>query len=448
MRRFLAGVVAAVVAVTGVWFVAQSQSQRSVEHPTLGAGQTLGQLAAVLCPQNPAAALADLQESNGNNRGSVKHYHPDACQGTQPTTTQAQTTTTTTVAPTTAPTTSTSPSTTVAPSTSTTVAPSSSTSSSTTTSSTTSTTTTSTSTSTTVAPTTTSGGGGGQSFSASFATAGDFYNRFWTYTGNYCEPGQTCRPCERNVGVCQYQGDHSMACEVPTTQRTVHPDVHNENFWWCAPNGPDTGHAMVAMNVSGYGITGFAPSTAQTDITSICWDQNLTDMGGGKWFVVSVVPAPVFTSHANLNPRRAAELEGPYRMDYTLPEFDDPGGPGGFNLQRQQRFQFKVFKSELSMHDRSGQFASSQPHGVDWKVFGGLNAGANVATRYRHCLTETANGIQVTQAGQTWQTNLRFPDGPAYVIFADDTYDADKHRGDGNVLFTWHIDNILIEIGA
>ena len=38
----------------------------------------------------------------------------------------------------------------------------------------------------------------------------------------------------------QWQGDHNMGCEGPTTQRTVHSDgAHDsELFWWCAPGDP------------------------------------------------------------------------------------------------------------------------------------------------------------------------------------------------------------------
>lgn len=329
-------------------------------------------------------------------------------------------------------TTSTAPPTTTTSSTTTTVPPTTSTSTSTTTTSTVSST--STSPGTTVPPST-------DAFTASFATPEDFTGRFWTYTGNYCSPGFTCNPCAQGVGVCSYPGDHDMACGVPTSKRTVHPDNRAENFWWCAPNGPDTGHVMAAMNTSGYSISGFTPRQAFTDISRICWDQNLTDLGGGKWFVVTLVPAAVLTSH----PAPNQGTTSPYRLDYTIPEFDADNSPGDFNLQRESRWQFKLFRNQLRIFD-----SISGSSGADWGTDGGYVAGADVATRYRICMTETATGMQISQARPgttaTWTANgVRFPNGPVYVIWADDTYDADKHGGTG--LYTWHVDNITIEEG-
>jgi hypothetical protein len=192
---------------------------------------------------------------------------------------------------------------------------------------------------------------------------------------------------------------------------------------------------MVGINTSGYAITGFTPKQSFNNLRSVCWDQNLTDLGGGKWFTVTVVPDATYTSHPNTNPRAAAELEGPFRLDYTLPEFDADNAPGDFNLQNQPVWQFKLFRNELRVFNtaRQGVFSTA----------GGFVAGGDRATRYRHCLRENASGlIVVEQAGQSWVTNSRFPDGPVHVIFADDTYDADKHGGTG--LYTWHVDNIEI----
>ncbi len=259
------------------------------------------------------------------------------------------------------------------------------------------------------------------SFTATFATPDDFYDRFRTWVGNACNAAQTCEPCSAGVGICEFPGDHNTDCQGPTTARTVHVRQHAELFWWCAPNGPDTGHVMIGMNTSGYAISGFSPTRTFDDVTSICWDQNLTDLGGGKWMVLTLVPASVY--ERNLP-----------RLDYTLPEFDADEAPGDFNLQRLPRWQFKLFRNELRIFDSL--------EGGAWGTGSGLIAGTDRATRYRHCLTENAQGIVVSQAGQSWQTTMRFPDGPVGIIWADDTYDADKHGGTG--LYTWHLDNIEI----
>lgn len=217
-----------------------------------------------------------------------------------------------------------------------------------------------------------------------------------------------------------------MGCGAPTTTRTVHVSDHSELFWWCAPNGPDTGHVMIGMNTSGYAISAFTPTQTFTDVTSICWDQNLTDLGGGKWMVLTLVPGAVFGG----------------RLDYTLPEFDADNGPGDFNLQRQSRWQFKLFRNQLRIFNSipgspGGNFATDA----------GFVAGSDRATRYRHCLTENASGLIVVSQQRpggvsSWVSASRFPDGPVTVIWADDTYDADKHGGTG--LYTWHFDNIEI----
>jgi hypothetical protein len=286
---------------------------------------------------------------------------------------------------------------------------------------------------------------GTQAFVAGFATQTDFTERFWTYTGNYCSFGTSCRPENIPSGVVNFSGDHDTSCAAPTTQRTVSITNHANLFWWCAPGGADTGHVMVGLATSGYAITGFTPRQAFTNVRSICWDQNLTDLGGGKWFTVTLVPASVFTSHPNTNPRAAQEGEGPYRLDYTLPEFDTDNAPGDFNLQRQPRFMFKLFRNELRLFNRLGSFSAGGAS--DWGAGNGFIAGNDKATRYRHCLTENASGLIVlTQASQTWQTGARFPDGPVYVIFADDTYDSEKHGPTAHK--TWHVDSISIEVGG
>jgi hypothetical protein len=283
----------------------------------------------------------------------------------------------------------------------------------------------------------------GDGFVASFATPSDFYDRFDTYTGNYCTGNYppTCRP--ENIGgtVTNFSGDHNMNCEGPTTQRNVSITNHANLFWWCAPGGgPDTGHVMIGNSLTGYAISGFTPKRFFTDIRSVCWDQNLTDLGGGKWMVLTIVPKAELESHPNLNPRRVEELEGPWRLDYTLPEFDAEGQTGDFSLQRETRWQFKLFRNTLRIFDRVNGAG-------DWGTDNGFIAGHDVATRYRICLTENSQGrVVVTQQNpngtSTWTTATRFPDGEVYVIWADDTYDDPKREGDLHK--TWHLDNVAI----
>jgi len=286
----------------------------------------------------------------------------------------------------------------------------------------------------------------GNTFSTTFETPADFYDRFWTYTGNYCTHGTTCRPEEHtDIARSNFSGDHNTACEAPTTQRDVYVGVHSNLFWWCAPGGDTAkGHMMVANSTSGYAIIGFTPRQTFTNLSSVCWDQNLTDLGGGKWFTMMMVPKTVVESNPNTNSRRVQDGEGPYRLDYTLPEFDADNAPGDFNLQQYPRFHFKLFRNELRLFD----YIATGTSGPSFTTLNGHIAGDDKATRFKHCLTENSSGqvvlSQVNPSGtQTWNTGLHFPDMPVYVIFADDTYDDVKHGG--TVHKSWHFDNITIQ---
>ena len=60
-------------------------------------------------------------------------------------------------------------------------------------------------------------------------------------------------------------------------------------LWWCAPGGdPAKGHLMTGMNTAGYNIVWFSPKVEFTDVRRVCWDQNLTELGGGKWTQVVI----------------------------------------------------------------------------------------------------------------------------------------------------------------
>lgn len=293
------------------------------------------------------------------------------------------------------------------------------------------------STSTTTAPE-------GVAFTEGFATAAGFYDRFWTYTGNYCTAAYPpdCRPEEIDSSVKQFPGSHNLACDPPPTNRTVIVGNHADLFWYCAPGGPTTGHVMTGLNTSGYAIFGFTPRRTFTNVSSVCWDVSLADLGGGKWFNVALVNEATLESRPNLNPTAAAELEGPYRLDYVGPDFSDEGGPGDFNIQDLAGvFGVKQFRGTISMYSGNSFFAE---WGDSW------TAGTDQLTRYEHCFIDNGNGtVTLTQERATGVESFTaagsFPDGPVYVLFLDDNYDADKHGGTG--LYTWHWDQVEIREG-
>ena len=48
-------------------------------------------------------------------------------------------------------------------------------------------------------------------------------------------------------------------------------------------------------------------------MSKVCWDQNITDLGGGKWTIVNFLTA--------------AEYTGKTDLGYTSPDFPMNGGP-------------------------------------------------------------------------------------------------------------------------
>jgi len=363
---------------------------------------------------------------------------PDDCFAATTTTEPA---TTTTAEPTT---TVEAATTTIEPTTTTTEATTTTTEPATTTSTTTTTTTSTTTTTTTVAPTTTtttppSG------FVATFDTPLDFYDRFDTYTGNYCTDGTTCRPEDIGPTVKQFPGSHNLACQAPPTTRTVTVGAHSNFFWWCAPGGSTTGHVMTGLNTSGYALVSFAPKQSFTDVREVCWDVSLADVGGGKWFNVVLVPEATYLTHPNTNPRRVSDGEGPYRLDYVTPDFAAANGPGDFNIQdlgtgagavvgvKSFRGTTQIYRGDLELAFDADSWT----------------AVSDESTRYRHCFRDNGNNTVTYEQSRASEvqrvtTGGSFPDGAVRVIFQDDTYDADKHGGTGR--YTWHWDNITVEV--
>ena len=69
---------------------------------------------------------------------------------------------------------------------------------------------------------------------------------------------------------------------------------------------------MTSVNTEGYNIAWFSPKQTFTNVRQVCWDQNLTDLGGGKW-----------TQVLFLTQDEVARSKGD--LGFTSPEFpDDP----------------------------------------------------------------------------------------------------------------------------
>lgn len=287
----------------------------------------------------------------------------------------------------------------------------------------------------------------GTQFQSTFETLSSFMDQFDMHTGNFCSAAYppNCRPEDISDSIKSFPGDHDMACQGPTTTRTVSISNHSNLFWWCAPgNDPTKGHIMIGLDTSGYSIVSIAPKPVFTEVSEVCWDINRTDLGGGKWFNVLIVPESLYLQHPNLNPTRAQELEGPYRLDYTSPGFNADNAPGDFNLQGGPTFGLKMFRTELHLwtNNASDEFV--------WSGGDGWVAGDDKATRYKHCMKDNGNNtITITQASAngtdtTVVNNASMPNGRVKIIFQNDDYDTVKHGGREGFK-TWHLDNIIIK---
>jgi hypothetical protein len=245
--------------------------------------------------------------------------------------------------------------------------------------------------------------------------------------------------------VRSWLGDHDGSCGDPNgTSRTitmgVGPAGKEPLFYPCLPGGdPAKGHVMTSVNSSGYNIAWFSPKQYFSNVTRVCWDQNLTDLGGGKWTQV------VLVSRAD-----AERMNGD--LGFVGPGFEDPNGPSTASFPSPSTGGAKMFKGGFEIW--RGAPGGDGMSGITGQMGGGMTT-SDKAPRYQHCMVDNNNGTVTlsqarpngTTATQTVSGNL--PDGEVRVVFEDDTYNADKHFDDSlhagpNHTYTWHWDNIQI----
>jgi hypothetical protein len=188
---------------------------------------------------------------------------------------------------------------------------------------------------------------------------------------------------------------------------------------------------MTSVNTEGYVIAWFSPKQTFNDVHQVCWDQNLTDLGGGKWTqVVFLTPNDIAGNSSDLG--------------FTSPEFPADAGPS--SPRGDAPFGVKMFRGGLDAW-QNGAFA-------------GHLSGATTkdkAPRYQHCVTDLGNGRMSVSIAQPNGSVVKgeiagsIPNGPIRVVFEDDNYNPDKHFStsraqprDGSGLYTWHWDNIQI----
>jgi hypothetical protein len=273
-------------------------------------------------------------------------------------------------------------------------------------------------------------------FSEDFSTSDGFYARFdHGWSGQ--DPARW--PDSANPRR-SWPGDHDASCNGPTTTRQINVADKESVFWWCAPGGDAAkGHVMTGVNTEGYNIAWFSPKQWFDNVTRVCWDQNLTDLGGGKWTQV------VLVSEAD-----AARYVGD--LGFTGPGFQTDGGPTTGVHPTSGSGGSKTFQGSFEIW-RGGTVTGQQ----DWWTLNGSGFGtsgyADKAARYRHCMVDNEDGsVTISQArpdGRTYTQTVRgdLPDGRVRVVFQDDNYNPDKHdgtSGPNDARYTWHWDNIQI----
>ena len=226
-----------------------------------------------------------------------------------------------------------------------------------------------------------------------------------------------------------------MMCEDPnTSNRTIHltsqEQANDAAVYHCMPGGdPAKGHLMTSVNTEGYVTVWFSPKQIFRNVAKVCWDQNITDLGGGKWTTVNFLTA--------------AEYGGKADLGYTSPDFPKSGGPS--SPQGAAANGVKVFRGDMNSYTDS-----KIPRRRAWRQ-GIRQGGALSALRDRQWQRNAhdhdgAAGRQDRLARRRRQ----HPQGDIRLEFADDSYNPDKHfdaKGappNSSNLYTWHWDNIEI----
>jgi hypothetical protein len=200
---------------------------------------------------------------------------------------------------------------------------------------------------------------------------------------------------------------------------------------------------MTSINTEGYTIAWFSPKQTFSDVHRVCWDQNRTDLGGGKWTQV------LFPT--------VAEIGGDPDLGFTSPEFPNDGGPS--TPRGSISHGVKIFGATTSAWSSKGEW-NQFTSGTVQRVFDWGNTAFNQTTndkapRYQQCVVDNENGtITLTRTEPDGTTQSRsapgdIPNGAIRVVFEDDNYNPDKHQDPSRATntsfgYTLHWDNIQI----
>jgi len=290
-------------------------------------------------------------------------------------------------------------------------------------------------------------------FSETFDTSAGFYERFdYGYSGisPLFTPGTS--------GVNNYHGDHDDECNGPLTARSVDLGgtsganlIFDEAFWWCAPNGPDTGHVMTGVDTLGYNHAWFSPKETFVGVQQVCWDINRTAMSHRKWTeihftdIADATRYPVGTVTAAGNSE--ARGTGGYDLGYTNPDFRQTAPNNGLFPESGTLAGLVDNGGTVGWFQNQDQWQGNSPF-YGWP---GVNAGADKATRYTNCLSNQSDGqtmkLLQKQVDQTFRELIipgQIPQHPVRISFHDANYDPIKDSNYQADRLTWHWDNIRV----
>jgi hypothetical protein len=276
----------------------------------------------------------------------------------------------------------------------------------------------------------------GTKFTETFDSAAGFYDRF--------DRGLSgAHPTVDPNHIREWSGDHNHACEGPETARTVHLgsgyDQLEEMFWHCAPGGdPAKGHVMTSLNPLGYAYLWFSPNVYFNNVRQVCWDQNLTNMGGRKWTQVSI------STRAEVE--RVQAQVGRLDLGFSHPGFQVDGGASTGVIPTNQTVAVWQFGGLQHLYTGGIELGTNPGYFPSYKI-------EDVATRYRHCMTDNGNGT-ITLSQENGPPDAKyvvsstvpgaFPDGEVRVAFVDANYDPPKDGEYQPNQNTWHWDAITI----
>lgn len=250
---------------------------------------------------------------------------------------------------------------------------------------------------------------------------------------------------DNNVGIGGgWSADHDLACGDAHSQRPMtvsfQQDTTGANGWRPLV---DTNveqlvylcrdHVMSTMgDISGFSVLWFSPNVVFSDVNSVSFDVNLTDLGDRKWWKVGVVSDALYNStYMTATWMNSGGVPVPGHVVSDVGSSDLNG-----SLEGPDRL-IATWSGAASTAGRQGMAVGST------KVPCGADAGTDKMTRFPASFVDNGNGtVTFTVRGSSCTTAGSFPACPCRVVFYDQNYNPDK---DGVPIgHTWHWDNIVV----